>query len=169
MFETGAIVLHIAQQYAGLLPNGANARIRASNSMFAALNTIEPPILDLTIARMFEGEKPWMAERLPFVANRVINRMEQMSVRLGQAEWLDGSFSAGDLLMVEVLKRLRMSGILDEYDNLAAYVARGEAIPAYNRAFEAQLRINAPLKPEPSSRCSQHTLSQVDSRRPRTG
>jgi len=144
VFETGAIVFHIAQRHAGLLPADANARTRAITWMFAALNTVEPPILDLMTAKIFEGDKPWARERLPLVMDRVRARMEQLSARLGDADWLDGAFNAGDLLMVEVLKRLRMSGILDEYPNLAAYVARGEARPAYKRAFAAQLAINAP-------------------------
>src|SRR5205085_8778722 len=108
------------------------------------LSTVEPPILDLGIARLTEGDKPWRAERMPLVEERVRGRLKQLSVRLADADWLDGAFSAGDLMMVSVLLRLRMSGILDEYPNLAAYVARGEARPAYQRAFAAQLAINAP-------------------------
>ena len=144
LFETGAIVFHIAQQHAGLLPEDANARARAIAWMFAALNTVEPPILDLVTAKIFEGDRPWSQERLPLVADRIRVRLEQLSARLGDADWLEGAFSAGDLLMVSVLLRLRMSGILDEFPNLAAYVARGEARPAYRRAFAAQLAINAP-------------------------
>ena len=144
LFETGAIVFHIAQQHAGLLPEDANARARAIAWMFAALNTVEPPILDLVTAKIFEGDRPWSQERLPLVADRIRVRLEQLSARLGDADWLEGAFSAGDLLMVSVLLRLRMSGILDEYPKLAAYVARGEARPAYRRAFAAQLAINAP-------------------------
>ena len=147
LFETGAIVLHIAQRYAGLLPDEANARARAITWMFAALNTVEPPILDLSTARMVEGDKAWSEERLPLVKDRVRDRLEQLSARLGGADWLDGGFSAGDLMMVSVLLRLRASGLLDEYPNLAAYVARGEARPAYQRAFEAQLAVNAPKPP----------------------
>jgi glutathione S-transferase len=142
LFETGAIVFHIAQQRPGLLPKDANARARAITWMFAALNTVEPPILELTNARLLEGDKPWAAERLPLVQDRIRDRLGQLSVRLGNADWLDGAFSAGDLMMVSVLLRVRASGILDEYPNLAAYVARGEARPAYKRAFEAQLAIN---------------------------
>jgi glutathione S-transferase len=112
--------------------------------MFAAVNTVEPPILELITARLFESDKPWHAERLPLVEDRVRVRLKQLSARLGDADWLDGAFSAGDLLMVSVLLRLRASGILDEFPNLAAYVARGEARPAYQRAFAAQLEINAP-------------------------
>jgi glutathione S-transferase len=142
IFETGAIVLHIASRYPGLLPVEENARARAITWMFAALNTVEPPILDLSNARILERDKSWFAERLPLVQERIRTRMAQLSSRLGDAEWLDGAFSAGDLMMVSVLLRLRPSGMLDEYPSLAAYVARGEARPAYKRAFEAQLAVN---------------------------
>jgi glutathione S-transferase len=144
LFETGSIVFHIAERHGGLLPADANARARAITWMFAALNTVEPPILELTIVKLIEADKPWRGERLPLVEGRVRSRFKQLSARLGTADWLDGAFSAGDLLMVSVLLRSRPSGILNEYPNLAAYVARGEARPAYQRAFEAQLAINAP-------------------------
>jgi glutathione S-transferase len=144
LFESGAIVLHIAEHHPGLLPDDANARARAVAWMFAALSTVEPPILELSIARIAENEKPWAAERMPLVKDRVRERLAQLSARLGTADWLDGAFSAGDLMMVSVLLRLRASGLLDEYPNIAAYVARGEARPAYERAFAAQLAINAP-------------------------
>jgi len=147
LFETGAIVLHIGQRHAGLLPDDADARARAITWMFAAVNTVEPPILDLATAKILERDTPWHDERLPLVEDRARHRMKQLSDRLGDADWLDGAFSAGDLMMVSVLLRLRPSGILDEYPNLAAYVARGEARPAYKRAFAAQLAVNtgAPL------------------------
>jgi len=144
LFETGAIILHLAQRHTGLLPGDADARARAVAWMFAALNTVEPPILDLVIARIHEGDKPWAAQRLPLVEARVRQRLVQLSARLGDAPWLDGGFSAGDLMVVSVLLRLRASGILDEFPDLAAYVARGEARPAYRRAFAAQWAINAP-------------------------
>ena len=144
LFETGAIVFHIAQRYPGLLPDDASARARAITWMFAALNTVEPPILDLSLAKVVEGDKPWSKDRVPLVEDRVRARWQQLSARLGDAEWLDGGFSAGDLMMVSVLLRSRRSGILDEFPNLAAYVARGEARPAYQRAFAAQLAVNAP-------------------------
>ena len=142
LFETGAIVLHIAERHAGLLPDDANARARAISWMFAAVNTIEPPILDLQNAVIMERDKPWAKERLPLVKDRIRERLKRLSSRLGGADWLDGAFSAGDLLMVHVLLRLRPSGLLDEDANLAAYVARGEARPAYKRAFAAQLAVN---------------------------
>ena len=143
LFETGAIVLHIAEHNAGLFPDDADARARAIAWMFAALNSVEPPVLELSIARFVEGDKPWSQERLPLVMDRIRDRLRQLSTRLGDAEWLDGAFSAGDLMMVSVLLRLRPSGLLDEFPTLAAYVARGEARPAYKRAFAAQLAVNA--------------------------
>ena len=141
LFESGAIVFHLAQRHAGLLPNDANARARAITWMFAAVNTVEPPILDLVIARFMEGDKPWAEQRLPLVKDRIRKRLDELSDRLGEADWLDGAFSAGDLMMVGVLLRLRPSGLLDEYPTLAAYVARGEARPAFKRAFAAQLAV----------------------------
>jgi glutathione S-transferase len=144
LFETGAIVLHIAERHAGLFPDDANARARAITWMFAALNTVEPPILELVTAKILEGDRPWADERLPLVKDRVRDRLSQLSDRLGDADWLDGAFTAGDLMMVSVLLRLRPSGLLDESPKLAAYVARGEARPAYERAFAAQRAINAP-------------------------
>ena len=145
LFETGAIVLHLAERHVGLFPDDADARARAITWMFAALNTVEPPILELSMAKYAEGDRPWTEERLPLVKDRIRARLVQLSARLGDADWLDGAFSAGDLMMVSVLLRLRASGLLDEFPNLAAYVARGEARPAYERAFAAQRAVNAPV------------------------
>ena len=147
LFETGAIVLHIAERHAGLLPDNANARARAITWMFAALSTVEPPILEFATARLLEGDRSWTPQRMPLVEDRIRERLGQLSPRLGDADWLDGAFSAGDLMMVSVLLRLRSSGMLDEYPNLAAYVARGETRPAYKRAFEAQLAANTGKQP----------------------
>ena len=141
LFESGAIVFHIAERHAGLLPDDANARARAITWMFAALNTVEPPILDRETTRLLEGDKTWYQQRLPVVEDRIRDRLGELSGRLGDADWLDGGFSAGDLMMVAVLLRLKASGMLDEYPNLSAYVARGEARPAYKRAFDAQLAV----------------------------
>jgi glutathione S-transferase len=143
LFETGSIVLHIAERHPGLLPTDANGRARAITWMFAALNTVELPILELVTVKLAEGDRPWKAERLPLVQDRVRVRLNQLAARLGNGDWLDGDFSAGDLLMVSVLLRLRSSGLLNEFPSLAAYVARGEARPAYQRAFAAQLAVNA--------------------------
>jgi glutathione S-transferase len=147
LFETGAIIFHIAEHHAGLFPDDANARARAIAWMFAALNTVEPPILDLVTVKIIEGDKPWAEARLPLVKERIRERLVQLVARLGDADWLDGAFSAGDLLMVSVLLRLRPSGMLDEFPELAAYVARGEARPAYGRAFAAQWAFNNPGNP----------------------
>ena len=139
LFESGAIILYLAQYHPGLLPKNEKEKARAIMWMFAALNTVEPPILELQTARFAEGDKPWAEARLPLVYDRIRERLAQLSQRLGDADWLDDAFSVADLMMVTVLLRLRRSGLLDEYPNLAAYVARGEARPAYQRAYEAQL------------------------------
>ena len=143
LFESGAIVLHIAGRHAGLLPDDAdaNARARAITWMFAALTTMEPPIVEREIARYLEGDQSWYEQRRPVVEERIRKRLSELSGRLGDADWLDGAFSAGDLLMVTVLRRLEGSGLLDEYPSLSASVARGKARPAYKRAFEAQLAV----------------------------
>jgi glutathione S-transferase len=141
LFESGAIVLHIAERHPGLLPADANARARAIAWMFAALNTVEPPILERAMAVLLERDKPWHAERLPMLEERVSVRLGELSRRLGTADWLEPAFSAGDLLMVTVLRRLGGSDLLEAYPNLLAYIARGEARPAYKRAFDAQLAV----------------------------
>ncbi|QOZ71468.1 glutathione S-transferase family protein [Bradyrhizobium arachidis] len=141
LFESGAIVLHIAEHHPGLLPDEPNARSRAIAWMFAALNTLEPPIVELGMAMLFERDKSWYEARLPMLQDRVRVRLGELSLRLGGADWLDGAFSAGDLVMVTVLRRLNTSGLLEEYPDIAAYVARGEARPAFRRAFDAQLAV----------------------------
>ena len=141
LFESGAIVFHIAERHAGLLPNDAIARARAITWMFSALNTVEPPLVDREIAMREERDKPWYEQRLRVVEDRARKPLGELSSRLGDAEWLEGAFNAGDLLMVAVLFRSKGSGILDEFPNLSAYVARGEARPAFKRAFAAQLAV----------------------------
>jgi glutathione S-transferase len=146
LFESGAIILHIADRHAGLLPEDANARARAIAWMFAALNTVEPPIVERSMAVILERDKSWHAERLVMLEDRVQVRLGELSNRLGSADWLDDAFSAGDLLMVTVLRRLNGSGLLEKYPNLCAYIARGEARPAYQRAFDAQLAVFTKLQ-----------------------
>jgi len=141
LFESGAIVFHLAQRKAGLLPRDDNARARAIAWMFASLNTVEPPIVELGMAKIVECNETWYEQRLPLLQDRVRKRLGELSNRLGESDWLDGEFSAGDLVMVSVLLRGQASGMVDEFPNLAAYVARGEARPAYKRAFEAQLAV----------------------------
>jgi glutathione S-transferase len=148
LFESGAIVFHIAERHGGLLPQDANARSRAIAWMFAALNTVEPPIVERSMAMILERDKSWHGERLAILNERVRVRLGELSSRLGDAEWLDGAFSAGDLLMVTVLRRLGGSGEVEKYPNLAAYVARGEARPAYQRAFAAQLAVFTSQQPK---------------------
>jgi glutathione S-transferase len=141
LFESGAIILHIAEHHAGLLPKDVNARARAIAWMFAALSTVEPPIVERSMATLLERDKSWYAERLSMLDERVCVRLGQLSSRLGRADWLDDVFSAGDLMMVTVLRRLNGSGLLEKFPSLSAYVARGEARPAYQRAFAAQLAV----------------------------
>ncbi|POR52462.1 glutathione S-transferase family protein [Bosea psychrotolerans] len=141
LFESGAIVLHIAERHGGLLPGDANARARAIAWMFAALNTLEPPIFERALATILERDEPWYAQRLHALEDSIAKRLGALSSRLAGADWLDGAFSAGDLLMVTVLRRLQGSGLLENNPNLCAYVARAEARPAYQRAFEAQLAV----------------------------
>src|SRR5262245_42314774 len=141
LFESGAIVLHIADRHAGLLPRDANGRARAIAWMFAALDTVEPPIVERSMAAILERDKTWYEERLAILDERVRVRLGELSSHLGDADWLDAAFSAGDLLMVTVLRRLDGSGLLEKYPNLSAYVTRGEARPAYKRAFAAQLAV----------------------------
>lgn len=148
LFETGSIVLHVAERHAGLLPDDADGRARAISWMFAALNTVEPPMLEREVAILLERDKPWNAERLPFLEGRIRVRLSQLSERLAGADWLDGRFSAGDLMMAGVLFRAKSSGLVEEFANLAAYVARAEDRPAFKRAFAAQLAVfNASQQP----------------------
>jgi glutathione S-transferase len=141
LFESGAIVLHIAERFPGLLPANADARARAIMWMFAALSTVEPPIVDRDIVEFFEEGKSWQGERYAMVDERIRGRLNQLVAHMGDAEWIDGAFSAADIIMVHVLRRLEGSGLLDEYPILAAYIARAEARPAYKRAFAAQLAV----------------------------
>jgi glutathione S-transferase len=141
LFESGAIVLQIAERRPGLLPADANGRARAIAWMFAAISTVEPPIVEREAAGYVERDKDWFEARRPILEERIRTRLDQLSRRLGDADWLDGDFSAGDLLMVTVLRRLESSGLLDATPNLPAYIARGVARPAYKRAFAAQLAV----------------------------
>ena len=148
LFESGAIVFHIAERHAGLLPGDANARARAIMWIFAALNTVEPPLVERGMATLMERDKPWYEQRQPLLEERARKPLGELSRRLGEAEWLEGAFNAGDLMMIAVLFRSKGSGILDEYPNLAAYVARGEARPAFKRAFAAQLAVYTDRQPQ---------------------
>lgn len=141
LFESGAIVFHIAERHAGLLPDDADGRARALTWMFAAVSTVQPPIVEFGMATILERDKPWFEARQPMLEQAVRTRLDQLANRLGDADWLDGDFSAGDLMMVVVLRRLGSSGILNDYPTLSAYVARAEARPAFQRAFDDQLAV----------------------------
>ena len=140
LFESGAIVFHIAQAHDGLLPGDAHGRSRALEWGFAALNTIEPPIMDLSVATIFEAGQPWSKQRVPAIEARIHERLSALSRRLGDRAWLDGDgFTAGDLLMVAVLRIVEGEGLVEKHDNLAAYVARGTARPAFRKALADQM------------------------------
>ncbi len=143
LFESGAIVLHIAEQHPGLLPEDANGRARAIMWMFAAVATVEPPIIERSMAVIVERDRTWYAERLPMLDDRVRARLGELSRHLRDREWLDGAFSVGDLMMIHAVRRLESSGLLTEFPALAAYIARGAARPAYQRAFAAQRAVFA--------------------------
>lgn len=139
LFESGAILLHLAGTCPGLFPADTKARARATEWMFAALNTVEPPIMDLSIVDIFEADKPWSKPRRPSVEKRVRERLGEVSAKLGDRDWFDGDFSAGDLLMVAVLRIIEHDPLLAEHPGLVAYVKRGTARPAFQRALAAQL------------------------------
>lgn len=141
LFESGAIVHHLAQSHPGLLPDAPDGRARALAWMFAALVTMQAPIVEFGMATILERDKPWFEARQPMLEQAVRTRLEQLAARLGDADWLDGDFSAGDLMMVGVLRRLGSSGVLADYANLAAYVARAEARPAFKRAYDDQHQV----------------------------
>ena len=141
LFEVGSIVLDIADRHAGLLPEDRDARARAITWMFAALTTVDAPVFDYDLALFLDREQPWYEQRIKVLEEAVRKRLGALSARLGDSDWLDGAFSAGDLLMVSVLRRLEGTGLLEEYPNLNAYVARGKSRPAFMRAFDAQLAV----------------------------
>ncbi|RYY32277.1 glutathione S-transferase family protein [archaeon] len=138
LFESGAIILHLGERHPGLLPADPDARSRAVMWMFAAVNTVEPPVVERSMVALFERSEPWFEAKLAKSDAAVRTRLDQLSARFGDTDWLESDFSAGDLMMVSVLLRLGSSGILEDYPTLAAYVARGEARPAYQRAYAAQ-------------------------------
>lgn len=139
LFESGAIVLHIAECHSGLFPTDVSGRARAIGWMFSAVDTVEVPIWDWAMAKIFEGDKDWTKARQPIVEQRIRERLGELSNWLGATDWLDGAFSAGDLMMVSVLRHPSGRAIAGEYPNLTAYVARGEARPAFKRALDSQL------------------------------
>lgn len=138
LFETGAIILRIAEGAPGLLPDDDAGRSRAIMWMFCAVSTVEPPIVELEQTGYAERDTWWHPERVPLMKERIRTRLKYLSEALGGKDWLDGTFSAGDVMMVLVLRRAEGMGVLEAFPNLMAYVARAEARPAYRRAFAAQ-------------------------------
>ena len=136
LFESGAIVLHLAQSHPGLLPDHAAGRARAMTWVFAAVATVEPATQDVETARFFESGEGWPPARASGAAARLWARLAPLETRMAGRDWLEDSFTAGDLMMICVLQRVGTLG--DRCPALAAYVARGEARPAFRRAFAAQ-------------------------------
>jgi len=139
LFESGAIVLHIARTRSGLLPSDPAAVAAAEQWVFAAMTSVEPAVQDLALVDIFEADKPWAEARRPLSMGRVRQRLEDLSRRLGDKDYLDGGFTAGDLMMTCVLQGLHPSGVLADFPNLQAFVARCEARPAFRRALAAHL------------------------------
>jgi glutathione S-transferase len=147
LFESGAIIHHLAQTHAGLLPEEPDARARAVTWMFAAVSTVEPPIVEREQADFTDPGQPWFSPaRLEFLDDRIRTRLGELSDFLGDRDWLDGGFSAGDLMMVLVLRRAD-AALVAEFPNLAAYIARAEARPAYQRAYAAQEKLYSGAPP----------------------
>jgi glutathione S-transferase len=139
LFESGAIVLHIGERTEALLPRDSAARARATAWLIAALNSVEPRIMELAIIDFFHPEAEWGRLRRPEVEEKVRGRLARVSTWLGDKDYLEGRFTAGDLLMAAVLRGLGHTGLVAERANLAAYLARCEARPAFQRALAAQL------------------------------
>ena len=139
LFESGAIVLHLAQTRGKLLPADPAGRAKATEWLFAALNTVEPPLMDLSIVNIFEFDKPWSGQRRPSVEGRVAERLKETAAKLGDREWFDGEFSVGDLMMVSVLRIIEDEALLAAEPKLTDYVARGTARPAFQKALADQM------------------------------
>ena len=141
LFESGAILFHIAERHTGLLPGDPAERARAISWMFAALNTVEPPIVERDNVKFFEADKSWQAERFAIVDERIRTRLDQLASAMRRPTWLAGPFSAADILMVHAIRRLEGSGLLEEYPILVDYIAHATERPAYKRAFDAQYQV----------------------------
>ncbi|MDB5693939.1 MAG: glutathione S-transferase family protein [Alphaproteobacteria bacterium] len=139
LFESGAIVLHIAERSEVLLPRDPAARARAIPWMFAALNSIEQHVQAFALVAGFLKDEEWAKLRRPSAQEMAEKRLDELAARLGEREWLDDRFTAGDLLMTSVLRILRGTDLIAARPTLAAYQARGEARPAFQRALAAQL------------------------------
>ena len=139
LFESGAIVMHIAETSEALMPRDANGRARARTWMFAALNTLEPQVQQLAAIDLFYPAEEWAKARRPGVEQMVRKRLDELQVSMKGRDYLEDRFTAGDLLMVTVLRNLRQTEILKEYPALSTYRERCEARPAFARALAAQM------------------------------
>jgi len=148
LFESGAILLHLAIEDERLLPLDRNQRMRSVAWMIAALNSIEPIILQLLAIDIFNQGQEWTKERRPQVVEFLEARLGKLSDALGDKEWFEGRFSIGDLMVVAVLRQLRHTDIVAKFPNLAALVARAEARPAFQRALADQLAVFKQHEPE---------------------
>jgi glutathione S-transferase len=140
LFETGAIVLHIGERCETLLPKDIGARARATQWLIAALNSIEPFLMNVVVIDAFYANEEWAKLRRPGAVEFVQRRLSGLSNSLGEKPYLDGDrFTAGDLMMTTVLRMLRHTDIVTSDKRLAAYVERCTARPAFRRAFDAQI------------------------------
>lgn len=139
MFESGAIVLHIAERSETLMPRDPMGRARAISWVFAALNSVEPPIQELAKVDIFERGEDWAKLRRPGLIAEIGGRIDRVADWLGDREFLEDRFTAGDLVMTSVLRILRDTDLVAERPELAAYQARCEARPAFGRALAAQM------------------------------
>uniref|UniRef100_UPI0035C9E583 glutathione S-transferase family protein n=1 Tax=uncultured Sphingomonas sp. TaxID=158754 RepID=UPI0035C9E583 len=146
LFESGAIVLHIARQAPGLLPADAAGRARAEQWLIAALNSVERFVMDLVVVDAFQADKPWSAQRRPSVVETLRGRLAGLADALGDKPYLDGHFSVGDLVMACVLRDVPRDEILADYPNLLAYLDRCTARPAFRKALADQLALYDPAE-----------------------
>ena len=149
IFETGAIVQYIGEDCEALLPRDKQGRYRAIQWTYAALNSVEPAILNLLLIDVFYNGQEWAKLRRPGAEEFVKLKLGRVSTWLGDKDWLEDRFSIGDLVMITVLRFLRHTSLVDEIPNLAAYLKRGEARPAFQQALSDQLASYAANQPQP--------------------
>ena len=148
LFESGAILIHLGIEEERLLPRDRNQRMRAIAWLIAALNSVEPMIFELASIDLFNRGQEWTAQRRPQVVEKIEARLQLLADALGDQEWFEGRFSIGNLMMVSVLRNLRHTELVAAHPNLAAFVARGEARPAFQRALADQLAVFEQHQPE---------------------
>jgi glutathione S-transferase len=150
IFETGAIVQYLGEQSETLLPRDPQGRYRAIQWTYAALNSVEPAILNLLLIDIFYAGEEWAKLRRPGAADFAKNKLKRVSEWLGDKTWLEGDrFTIGDLIMITTLRFLRHTDMVAEFPNLADYLKRGEARPAFQRALADQLSVYAANQPQP--------------------